>query len=378
MTRERNSGRLGWRIKNALVTLLFFALVVLAFLAWQELPPFDHAAKVPEGSSFSVRFLDVGQGDAALVLCDGEAMLIDGGPAEASQKIYSTLEQQGIKTLKLIVNSHPHEDHAGGLAAALNYAEAETALSPVTEYDGRGFQAFLRYLDEQGVALTVPKPGDTYELGSAEVEILGPVAAPEDPADLNNDCLIVRVTYGKTSFLFTGDMQKEEEQSLLDAGVKLRSTVLKVGHHGSGNASSYPFLREVDPAYAVISVGTGNDYGHPMESVLTRLTEVGASIYRTDLMGDILCESDGKGVSWTVEKEADSAALEAPGDMTRNAVAPLEVPEGTTYILNTRSKVFHEVWCPRAAEISGKNRTYTQEPRETVAEGYRPCGYCEP
>ena len=281
--------------------LLSFLLAFALFL-FQPNPDDTVVQKnmLPEGSTFAVHFIDVGQADAALVLCDGEAMLIDGGNAADSSLIYSYLKKLSVDHLKYIVCSHPHEDHVGGLAGALNYATVDHALSPVTSYDSRAFNSFVKYLDEQGVPITIPSAGDIFSLGSATVEVLGPINF--DVSDPNNLSLVLRVVYGTTSFLFTGDAEREEEQDILDAGYTLQGTVLKVGHHGSANSTTYPFLREVMPEYAVISVGTDNLYGHPTDDTLSRLRDADVKVYRTDTQGDVICTSDGKIVSFTVER----------------------------------------------------------------------------
>lgn len=255
----------------------------------------ETAGEILEGGSFEVHFIDVGQADAALVLCDGESMLIDGGNAGDSSLIYAYLEQEQVDVLDYIVCTHAHEDHVGGLSGALNYAEAKTVLAPVTEYNSKAFRNFVKYLDQQGVTITIPEAGDRFSLGSAQVDVLGPVSPSDEP---NNTSIVLKITYGETSFLFTGDAERQEEQEILDAGFSLDSTVLKVGHHGSNTSSSYPFLREVMPEYAVISVGRDNEYGHPTEEVLSRLEDAGAVIYRTDELGHIVCTSDGKTVSF--------------------------------------------------------------------------------
>ena len=143
----------------------------------------------PEGEGLEVHFIDVGQADAALVICD---------------LVYAYLERHGAEHLDYMVASHAHEDHIGGLSGALNYAAVDVALCPVTEYSSKVFQNMVRYLGEQGKTLTVPEPGDKFTLGSAQVEILGPVREYDDT---NDTSIVLRIDYGKTSFLFTGDKE---------------------------------------------------------------------------------------------------------------------------------------------------------------------------
>ena len=143
---------------------------------------------VPEGSGLQVHFIDVGQADSALVICDGHYMLIDGGNAEDSDLVYAYLERHGAEHLDYMVASHAHEDHIGGLSGALNYASVDTALCPVTEYSSKVFQNMVSYLAKQGKELTVPEPGDQFSLGTAQVEILGPV---KEYSDTNNTSIVL-------------------------------------------------------------------------------------------------------------------------------------------------------------------------------------------
>lgn len=154
--------------------------------------------------------------------------------------------------LNYVVATHAHEDHVGGLVGALNYASADTALCPVTDYDSKAFRSFVRYLGD--TLITVPTAGDRYTFGSSYFDILGPINSSDEP---NNTSIVLKLTFGKTAFLFTGDAEREEEQDILNAGYDLSATVLKVGHHGSDTSTTYPFLREIMPQYAVISVGQG-------------------------------------------------------------------------------------------------------------------------
>ena len=219
------------RKKKSAGLFLLLAMVLLSlaagyFLMEREDPP--GRVQPGEGSSFQVHFIDVGQVDSALVICDGHYMLIDGGNAGDSDLVYAYLERHGAERLDYMVASHAHEDHIGGLAGALNYAKVDTALCPVTEYNSKVFQNLVKYLEGQGKSLTVPEPGDRFELGSAQVEILGPV---QEYDDTNDTSIVLRIDYGETSFLFTGDMETGAEGDLLDSGADVRATVLKAGHH---------------------------------------------------------------------------------------------------------------------------------------------------
>ena len=252
-----------------------------------------------EESCFSIHYIDVGQGDCALVLCDGQGMLIDGGKASQSSKVYAYLKEHGIDHLNYIVASHAHADHVGGLSGALNYATVDVALCPVLDYDTKTFQSFVKYLGQQNISITIPHAGDTFKLGSATVQILAPLREYDDP---NDTSIVMKVVYGETSFLFTGDATRTAEADILDAGYDLSATVLKVGHHGSDTSTSYPFLREIMPKYAIISVGKDNDYGHPTDNTMSRLRDADAVVIRTDTHGTITCTSNGKQVAFFTEK----------------------------------------------------------------------------
>ena len=254
---------------------------------------------LPEGSTFEIHFFDVGEADSALVECDGHYMLIDGGNPGSSSFLYSYLQSHGIDYLDYIVCSHAHADHVGGLAGALNYASVGTAYAPVTEYYSRAFNSFVKYLSQQGKEITVPSAGDCFELGNAKVTIFAPIDMTLAVLNENNSSIILRIEYGSTSFLFTGDAEIDEELSVVESQQVLQSTLLKVGHHGSYTSTSEDFLKAVNPEYAIISVGSNNEYGHPHDIVLNRLSKYCQEIYRTDIVGEIICSSDGEKLTFS-------------------------------------------------------------------------------
>lgn len=321
---------------------------------------------ISDGSTFEIHYIDVGQGDSALVLCDGKSMLIDGGEASESSKIYSYLKSNGVSQLDYMVATHAHSDHIGGLSGALNYATVGIAYCPVTEYDSKTFSSLLKYLDAQGVGITVPTAGDTFALGSAVVQVLGPQKAYDDP---NDTSIVLRVVYGDTSFLFTGDAERTAEADILEAGYDLNSTVLKVGHHGSDTSTSYPFLREIMPEYAVIQVGKDNSYGHPTEDTLSRLRDADVKVYRNDLQGTIICTSDGKAVSFSTERNESVQT-------NPTVVATPELDDIGEYIGNKNSKKFHLPTCKNLP--AEKNRIYLSSRQEAIDGGFDPCGNCAP
>ena len=294
--------RLWWAVSIIIVAAAFF---------WRLGSGQDTSSSPALGGSFTVQYLDVGQGDSELIQCDGHYMLIDGGTSKYSDKIYATLKAQDITALDYIVNTHPHEDHVGGLSGALQFATVKTALSPVKSYDGEGFKDFKKYLKKQGVSITVPSPGDTFTLGSASVTVLGPIEDSDDPNDLS---IVLRVVYGDTSFLFVGDAQTSEENDILASGRTVKSDVLKVGHHGSETSTGADFLAAVAPKYAVIEVGDSNSYNHPNQGTLDRLKAAGVTLFRTDLQGTITCTSDGKALTFQTGKTASSDVFTKKND----------------------------------------------------------------
>lgn len=332
------------------------------------------------GSSFEVHYIDIGQGDASLVICDEEVMLIDGGDTDASSTMYTYLQKNGIDEIDILVCTHGHSDHVGGLSGALNYATVTgTAYCSVTSYSSKAFTNFTTALEQQGKSIVVPEPGDTFMLGSASVEILGPVSESDEP---NNTSIALRVDYGETSFLFAGDAEVSEEDEILDAGYDVSCTVMQVNHHGSNTSTGYRWLREAAPEYAVISCGAGNSYGHPTEATLSKLRDADVTVYRTDMQGDIICYSDGANVTFSVARNADADTLTgagAGGNHTDDDQEKTTASDEVIYVVNTNSGKFHYPTCSSAKDMSASNRleiTATRE--EMMDQGYTACGKCKP
>lgn len=254
---------------------------------------------VTTNSEFKVRYIDVGQADAALISCDGKHMLVDGGNRGDSDIIHTVLKNENISYLDYVVCTHAHEDHVGGLPAALNFSDVGAVYCSVDSYDSDVFRTFVEYTEKQELAVEIPEIGHTVQLGSADVVFIGPA---DDFEDTNNQSLIIKVLYGNTSFLFTGDAELDSETALLDRNTDVSCDVLNVAHHGSSTSSGYRFLYEADPEYAVISVGKDNSYGHPHEEVLSRLEDADITVYRTDIYGDIIAYSDGENISFEFGK----------------------------------------------------------------------------
>lgn len=276
----------------------------------------------PAASGFKVYFIDVGQADAALVVCDGKTLLIDGGNSADSNLMYAFLKNRNISHLDYVIATHAHEDHVGGLSGALNYASVGTVYSPVKSYSTQAFRNFVKAVQNQGKSITVPSVGHQFSLGNAICTVL----AVNTTSDTNNSSIVLRITYGSTSFLFTGDAEREVEQALLNRGAPLRSTVLKVGHHGSYSSTSYAFLREVAPQYAIISCGAGNSYGHPHDQVVSRLYDADVWLFRTDLQGDIVCTSNGSSVSFSVDRNWNANVFGSLGGNVRPTEPETEAP----------------------------------------------------
>ena len=276
----------------------------------------------------------------------------------------------------------------GGLSGALNYATVGTVYCSIDSYDSKTFDSFERYVEKQGKKIKIPSAGDTFILGSSTVSIFGPIKNYSAP---NNMSIVLRIQYGNTSFLFAGDAEIDSEQDILNAGTNLKSTLLKVGHHGSDTSTSYRWLREIAPKYAVISVGKNNSYGHPAEQTLSRLQDAEVTLYRTDLQGHIICTSNGESLSFTTERNTYADTFNTTPSATNpttltphqpeanpSSTAPSDTPK-TSYVLNTNTKKFHYPSCSSVKQMADKNRTDIISTREEIiAMGYEPCGRCNP
>ena len=237
-----------------------------------------------------VHFIDVGQGDSTLILSDGHAILIDAGENDQGRVVVDYLEKLGIKKLDLIFMTHPHSDHIGGMDDVIRAFDIGKIVAPRLPDSQvpttKTYTEVLTAIAEKGLKMTPAKVDDTYTFGKGVFTILGPMGQYED---LNDTSLVCRFVYDQSrSFLFTGDMESPVEKELVQSGKILKSDVLKLGHHGSKTSTSKGFYQAIDPDYAVILVGDGNDYGHPHQKVLQTVESNEAFVYRTDYQGSIV------------------------------------------------------------------------------------------
>ena len=274
-----------------------------------------------DSDEMKVHFIDVGQGDSIFIeLPNTKTMLIDAAENEYADRITNYIYSCGYNTLDYVVATHPHSDHIGGAKVKIGVAGTEI-----------------------------------FSDGDLSAVVIAPVT--EDYSDLNNSSVMVMLTYGSRKFLFTGDAENSEENTIT---ADIDCDVLKVGHHGSSTSTSRAFLTAASPEYAVISCGMGNSYGHPHTETLDRLKGAGAKIYRTDLQGNIIMTCDGEKI--TVNVDSASSDGQASG----------------IYVLNTKSMKIHRADCSSVAKIDSKNLKRTNDYDGAIAAGYTPCMVCSP
>lgn len=250
------------------------------------------STEIYTSDNLTVRFLDVGQADSVFVTCGSSSMLIDGGNVADGDFVADCVTSETEK-LDYVVNTHPHEDHCGGLTDVVESVEVENAVISPETADSKCYNNFINALNEKNVNTFTAEPGMKFSVGDAVCTIIGPVDS--SVSDANDASVIIRMEYAGKVFLFMGDAEAQEERSVIQAGYDVKCDVLKAGHHGSSTSSTYTFLREAMPSYVVISVGEGNSYGHPDENTVSRFEDAGASVYRTDINGTVTVtvEKDG-------------------------------------------------------------------------------------
>lgn len=257
---------------------------------------------VEEGKRLEVNFFDVGQGDAILIKTpDHQRILIDGGPSNAVLNKLGENLPFFEKEIDLVILTHPHADHLDGLIEVLKRYKVKKILTTGVVHTTPDYLVWLEEIKNQNIPVEIAIAGKMFDFGGgAEMEIFYP---PEDltgksAEDLNDTSIVGKLIFGETSFLFTGDAEKEAEEKMIASGFDLKSDVLKIGHHGSRNATSENFLETVNPKFAVISVGENNSFGHPNPTIINRLERVGVEIFRTDEEGDIKITSDGEEIDF--------------------------------------------------------------------------------
>ena len=249
-----------------------------------------------DDTDLSIHIIDVGQGDSIFIRTpNGKTMLIDAGEPSAGKTVVSYLNRHYIDKIDILIGTHPHADHIGGLAEVINNFEIGKIYMPRKIHTSKTYEKLLETIRDNGLKITEAKSDITVELDDdIYLYFLNPLRDFGD--DLNLWSVVLKMEYKDTSFLFTGDLESPVELELLEKYDPdfLKSDFLKVGHHGSNTSTSQKFLDNVQPIVAVISSKTGNSYGHPHKEVIDRLTKMNINVYRTDKQGNIVIRSDGE------------------------------------------------------------------------------------
>lgn len=285
-----------WLIVAALCLLLAAVAAAIFFAAADRSAPDDIPADAQ--AQIAVHFVDVGEGDCAIVETPDGNILIDAGTKQSEAAIRRCIDDLGITAFAYAIFTHPHADHIGSAAALVEAYSIDSVVMPNAVSTSKTFEKLVAAIEEKDCRVIEGKAGKHLMLGALTIDLLAPCKAYDD---LNNMSVVLLLTYGNGTFLFTGDAETLSETDMLENGVP-PCDVLKVGHHGSSTSSSEAFIEAVSPQIAVISVGDGNSYGHPHASILDRLEAHDVHIYRTDLCGTITITCDGTQFGIETEK----------------------------------------------------------------------------
>ena len=351
-------------IAVTIVVLLAAGVVVTNNDSLLSFPDSTDTSSTPtiDYSLLEVIYFDVGQADSILLKTSNHAMLIDAGNTGQDKLMLDYLSEYSVTKLDYLVATHPHADHIGAMASVVKAMDSiGEIIMPDKPHTTSTYKNLIKAIDEKNIPIKIAEVGQVFNMGEANIQVL----APKDVSgnDLNEVSVVLRVTFGETVFLFTGDAGTKSESTQLVSELTLKADVLKVGHHGSRTSTTQKYIDAVNPKYAVISCGTDNTYGHPHSESMARLNAKGIAIYRTDEKGTIIFVSDGKTISIVGEQETATTPLPS-------------ATETVQYIGNKNSKIFHLASCKSLP--AEQNRVIFDSQQAALDAGYTPCGTCKP
>ncbi|MGG7144299.1 ComEC/Rec2 family competence protein [Clostridium nigeriense] len=280
--------------KAQLLTIIIFGIIAI-FSAYFGKDIINTNLGIPTGV-LEISYLDVGQGDAAYIKVNDFDILIDAGPKSDSDKLIQQLEEKNIDDFEIVIATHPHEDHIGGMTKIFEKYDVESFYMPKVTNTTKTFENMMKAVSNEGLKANVIKEGTSFELGEgARIDVYSPIQESYD--DLNDYSPIMKLTYGDKAFIFTGDAEKVvEEEVVKKYSNELKADVIKFGHHGSSTSSTKEFIEAISPKYGIISCGIDNSYGHPHRETLQIIDDMGIEAYRTDKQGQITITSDGNNI----------------------------------------------------------------------------------
>lgn len=339
------------------------------------------AGKISQNSSnMEVHFIDVGQGDSTLIKVGDHAMLIDAGDNSEGTAVQSYLESQNVKKLDYAIGTHPDADHIGGLDVIVYKFDCKKVFMPDITSDTKTYDDVVQALKSRNQKAQTPKLGKTYSLGDATFTVIAPVK--DYGEDTNNWSIGILLQYGDNRFLFTGDAAKQAEEDMIDAGEDISADVYKASHHGSKTGSSDDFLDKVNPAYAVISCGEGNKYGHPSAQTLNNFRSRGIKTFRTDNQGTIVAYSNGSNITWNASPDTTWTPGEPKGSSSKKTTESTVKSTSKTkvsYVINEDTGKFHLSSCRFVKQMNEENKVISSKSKDTlIKEGYEACKVCKP
>ena len=355
------------------IVLVLGLVIMLGLMLFQQKP-------TAWSEELTVHFIDVGQGDATLIHFDNHFILIDGGEKDYGPVVLAYLQKQGVTELDWIIATHPHSDHIGGLISILNSIPVAHFMMPDQVHTTQTFEDLLDAIAAKGLKITRPEVGQIFDWGNARLTLIAPNRSEYE--NLNNYSIGIRLDYGETSFIFTGDAEQLAELDMVHNGLALSADVLKVGHHGSSTSSCAAFLDAVGANYAVISLAADNDYGHPHREVLQRLAERAITVYRTDETGTIVAYSDGQQLRFNstpsdLEFETASVIYEEGNEFENPVAAAVDSSSSIELIaqvyITPSGNRYHQANC---SYLQHSDTTITLE--EAWLRGLEPCSRCTP
>jgi len=282
---------------SILVISLLFGLVGCTPVTNTTLPTSDDGSIITTSpAALTVHFIDVGQGDSILIDLGDIEVLIDGGGK--SSDVVGYIDNYIDGPLEVVVATHPHADHIGGLIGVLDAFKVDEIWFNGDISTSETYSQFMSAVNSEGVQVYEARRGDTIQVNNLTFNVLNPASLS---GTTNDNSIVLSLSYGQVDFLFTGDAEQEAEASMLTEGIVPDVEILKVGHHGSRTASSTAFLAVTTPEVAIYMAGIGNPYGHPHAETIEALEEIGAKIYGTDVNGTIVVVTDG--ITYTVQIE---------------------------------------------------------------------------